>query len=299
MIVYGQRKVTTMIDNYLLEELASFAKNKTLAKTAEELSLSQPAITRGTQKLEDELGVKLFERTPNKISLNATGEFAAKKAAALLAANRDFAKSVQDFDRSQKEVTAAAAAPGPLIVLNQVQLDNVSIADSFIAPEQTKSALLNEQYTIVFSTQQLTGKDFASSFLGSEQLVANLNEFTPQASQTKVAFADLHGLTFLVLQDIGPWRKLIQEKIPDARFLYQTKRRDFDEIKNYSIFPYFTTNLTGFDKKRRLKDRVDRVPVPISDPEASMTFYANYLKKNAARVAPLVEKMQDVWAQAD
>ncbi len=55
-----------MIDNYLLEELVTFAETKTLAKTAQKLMVTQPTVTRGMQKLEDELGVKLFDRQPNK-----------------------------------------------------------------------------------------------------------------------------------------------------------------------------------------------------------------------------------------
>ena len=46
-----------MIDNYLLEELVTFAKYKTLAKTAAELNVTQPTVTRGMQKLEDELEI--------------------------------------------------------------------------------------------------------------------------------------------------------------------------------------------------------------------------------------------------
>lgn len=49
-----------MIDNYLLEELVAFNKYQTLAKTAKHLGLSQPAITRGTKKLEQELNLKLL-----------------------------------------------------------------------------------------------------------------------------------------------------------------------------------------------------------------------------------------------
>ena len=44
-----------MIDNYLLKELVTFASEKTLAKTAEKLNVTQPTVTRGMQKLEDEL----------------------------------------------------------------------------------------------------------------------------------------------------------------------------------------------------------------------------------------------------
>lgn len=46
-----------MIENYLLEELVTFARVGTLAKTADSLVLTQPAVTHSMKKLEDELGV--------------------------------------------------------------------------------------------------------------------------------------------------------------------------------------------------------------------------------------------------
>ena len=108
-----------MIDNQLLEELVVFAKTKTLAKTAEELHLTQPSVTRGMQRLEEELGVTLFDRQPNRIRLTATGELAAEKAVAVLAANRDLVRQVQAFAASQTVTRVAVTAPGPLGLLEQ------------------------------------------------------------------------------------------------------------------------------------------------------------------------------------
>ncbi len=69
-----------MIENYLLEELVTFKKYGTLAATAQHLLVTQPTITRGMQKLEDELGVQIFDRQPNRITLTKTGELAVKEA---------------------------------------------------------------------------------------------------------------------------------------------------------------------------------------------------------------------------
>lgn len=44
---------------------------------------------------------------------------------------------------------------------------------------------------------------------------------------------------------------------------------------------------------------VDRIPVKISDKDATMTFYANYLAKNKKRLLPLITSMQDIWEKAD
>ena len=62
-----------MIEIYLLEQLATFEECKTLSKAAEKLLVSQPALSRSMQKLEDKIGVRLFERSKNRIFLNKYG----------------------------------------------------------------------------------------------------------------------------------------------------------------------------------------------------------------------------------
>lgn len=288
-----------MIDNYLLEELVAFNKYKTLAQTADKLGLSQPAITRGTKKLEEELGLKIFVRTPNKIFLNKTGEFAAKKAEEVLKVNRNFAKEVKNFNLTQNVISIASTAPGPLLVASFVKDENLKINNKLIANHDIAQLLNEEQYSVIFTNQALKQKGIANSYLGQESLIVNLNEFTPLANQTKVKFSDLKGMSFIVWQEIGVWKDLIQKEIPDAKFLYQNERENFDEIRNYSIFPYFTTNLTKIDPNGRTEDMVDRMPVIIDDKAATMSFYANYLVKNKKQLLPLITSMQEIWSKAD
>lgn len=52
-----------MIEIHALEALVAFDDYRTLSSAAEHLHISQPALSRTMQKLEDELGVSLFERT--------------------------------------------------------------------------------------------------------------------------------------------------------------------------------------------------------------------------------------------
>ena len=89
-----------MIEIYLLEQLAAFAKCGTLSKAAEELLISQPALSRSMKKLEDELGVKLFVRENKKISLNETGKLAAALARSQVDQNREMINRIVEFDRS-------------------------------------------------------------------------------------------------------------------------------------------------------------------------------------------------------
>ena len=62
-----------MIELYVLRQFAAFAEAGTLSEAAEVLHLSQPALSRNMKKLEEDLGVILFERKKNKLELNQNG----------------------------------------------------------------------------------------------------------------------------------------------------------------------------------------------------------------------------------
>lgn len=59
-----------MIDINLWQELSLFEKYGTLSKVSEKLFISQPALSRSMNKLEEEIGVTIFIRSKNKIELN-------------------------------------------------------------------------------------------------------------------------------------------------------------------------------------------------------------------------------------
>ena len=58
----------------------SVCKNKSFIKASYELNISQPAISKAINQLEDDLGVKLFERVPKGISITEFGTLFVKHA---------------------------------------------------------------------------------------------------------------------------------------------------------------------------------------------------------------------------
>ena len=73
-----------MLELFQLEQLVAFADSGTLSKAAEHLHISQPTLTRAMQKLEDEFGVPLFQRSKNKLEFNENGALASDYARKLL-----------------------------------------------------------------------------------------------------------------------------------------------------------------------------------------------------------------------
>lgn len=88
-----------MIENFRIRVFRAVAHHLNFSRAAEELLLTQPAITQQIKALEDEFGVPLFDRGGGRIALTAGGK-------ALL----PFAEKMKDL--SDKAVTAVAEAFG-------------------------------------------------------------------------------------------------------------------------------------------------------------------------------------------
>jgi DNA-binding transcriptional LysR family regulator len=76
------------LENFRLKVFRTVAQHLSFRKAAEHLFLTQPAVTLQIKALEDDLGVRLFERAPKGVSLTPQGALLlgyAKKTAALVA----------------------------------------------------------------------------------------------------------------------------------------------------------------------------------------------------------------------
>ncbi|MCC4477575.1 LysR family transcriptional regulator [Limosilactobacillus reuteri] len=284
-----------MIENYLLEELVTFNQTKTLAKTAEKLMVTQPTITRGMQKLEEELGVTLFDRQPNKITLTKVGKLAAEQATNLLKANQDFITQIRNFAREQQIIKIGTTAPGPFVIAQLLTPDfSLEIDQKFVNQQDIKSDLINHRYSLIFNNQEIQTDQVESLFIGTENLSVHLDQFMLLASQQSVTFKDLRELSFIVLNDIGPWKKVIQDNIPDAKFLYQTQRDALAEITKFADFPSFTTNVTDL-VENHADANLNRVKLPISDEAAKMPFYVSYLKSQRSQLHNVLKRIVELW----
>lgn len=72
------------IDLRKLKQLVTAARLGSLSRAAEELHLSQPAISRNIGIVEEEMGVRIFNRTPQGVQLSEAGKVAIHEAEKLL-----------------------------------------------------------------------------------------------------------------------------------------------------------------------------------------------------------------------
>lgn len=284
-----------MIDPYLLEELVVFAEKGTLQATAETLMITQPSVTRGLKNLEDQLGVQLFNRKPQRILLNETGQLAVQEAKKVLESHKNFTKTIHQFSNSKADLKIGSTLPGPFYLLNKIKKDipqNLRVNQQVLLYDSEIVKQLEQyEYDLIISHEEILTEHIESIYLGTEKLSVNLDPFTYEANISNLYFKNLANMSFVVISEIGYWKNIIQNaQIENVKFLYQEDLDALREITNYANFPYFTTNLSHGQNTQN-----SRIHIPLSDASAQLDIYASYRSSEKQSFLKVIQTIQNSW----
>lgn len=261
-----------MIELYELRQLAAFADAGTLSAAAETLHLSQPALSRNMKKLEDELGITLFERKKNKLELNKNGKYALELTKKLLDDADSFSSKVRDFDRKNHTIALGVCAPAPvwrLAPLISNVFPHMTLQTEIDDDQKLLTALENNIYQLIATHTEPDAKNYFYKECGKESLMFALPKNHRYARRKSLSFAEMNGENMLLMPDIGFWNFVRTDKMPDSRFLTQSDRFSFNELILTSSLPAFTSDLA--EKYSDVPH--NRVNIPISDDEATVIYY--------------------------
>lgn len=262
-----------MIETYLLEQFATFARCGTLLKASEDLHITQPTLSRSMRKLEEELGVSLFHRENSKLSLNGTGKIAAEYARKALAANQDMIDHVLAYDRSLRTVSIGSCSPFPINELMPTFQDHLSgktilteLADS---DERLLAGLKNHQYDMVVLHTLPSDKSFFCQRYMEEQIYISIAKDHPIAALPAVTFEQLRGIRIMVSGNIGFWMDICKRHLEESDLLVQGNVDALTDLVEASTLPFFNS-----DRMIQLGyDAPGRISVPISDEDAHATYW--------------------------
>ncbi|GAB7545137.1 LysR family transcriptional regulator [Cupriavidus sp. 8B] len=100
-----------------LAHLVALADVRHFARAAEQVHLSQPAFSRSIQSIENDLGIRLFDRVVGGVQPTPAGEFVIKRARALLFDARCLQRDVDLYRDGHLGDTAFGAGPFPAATL--------------------------------------------------------------------------------------------------------------------------------------------------------------------------------------
>lgn len=91
----------------------ALAEHRNFARAAKALHLSQPALTRSIQVLEERMGVLLFERKRSGVVPTDAGQITLRRAQAIVGQTNDLLREVGGIDRKDQEEIRISAGPYP------------------------------------------------------------------------------------------------------------------------------------------------------------------------------------------
>ena len=260
-----------MFELYQLEQLLAVAACGTLSNAAEQLHISQPALSRSMQRLEAELQVSLFARQKNKIELNENGRMAVDYARKIMEQSQDMISRIQAFDRSQRTILFGACAPAPLWEIPALLSDlypEMTISSEIRENDVLLQGLRDDVYQLIVLPFPVDEPGMICAKYGEEHLFFSLPPAHPLSGSKALYMKDLNGETMLLRNRLGFWRELTVRKMPDTRFLEQEDVA-FDELVKFSALPSFATDVV----LNRESNHVNRVNIPILDEEANVSYY--------------------------
>lgn len=283
-----------MIDINLWRELSVFEKCGTLSKAAEELFISQPALSRSMNRLEEELGVTIFTRSKNKITLNDNGKLAAGYAREIIRYEENAINAIRAFDTKNHTISIGSCAPIPLSELTEAATNlykgftiSSKIDDIEIILNNLKSGI----YDIGIFNQEVNDEELISFKTCSEKLYLMIDKSHSLAKKEGIFLSELNNCDILLYSEIGFWNELLKIKAPDANFLIQHDNNTFNTLLNTTSFPSFVTNKSIYAYRRKQSDY--KVMIPVLDKEATANYYSVILRKNCKKFANLFELVKN------
>lgn len=281
-----------MPDIYQLEHLISIAEHGTLSKAAEELHLSQSALSRSMQKLESELQVTLFERRKNKIELNRNGELAVDCARKVIAQMQDMTEKIRLFDRNSRTISVGSCAPAPLLdaipALSNLYAD-MTISSEMKEQDKLLQGLRDGIYQLIITSFPVDEAGVSCRAYGEERLFFSLSPGHALSGEKGLYFADLDGENILLYTKIGFWHDIPVSKMPSAHFFLQDDDYAYCELVNASALPSFTSDIMI----KRYGKPSNRIIMPILDEEAHVCYFLSCLSKEKNKLAAFFRRIEN------
>lgn len=281
-----------MIEIYILQQLVAYADCGTLSAAAEKLHTSQPSMTRSMKKLEDELGVVLFERSKNHLRLNETGQKAAEYARRALEANQEFTEKVRQFDRSLHTLSVGYCAPVPQEVFAPI-LNSIFAGMTVSADMKDDSTFLDDLengiYQLAVTHFKPDDDCFYAKKCGEETLLVSVLPSDPLTFYPEIYLKDLDGLSILLLSNNGFWSNMHRAKTPNTKYLPQIDRSSFADIAENSPYPVFASDYYI----RRDVCVPGRIDIPLVDKECHTEYYLVCLKSEQRKFKKLFDSVHE------
>ena len=206
------------MDSRQLRQALAVLESGSLGKAAAKLHISQPSLTKGIRRLEDELGVELFDRSRSGMRPTAFGECLRAHAQSIGVGIEQALSEIAALKGGTEGWLSVAAPP----ILASTFLTNVVLK---VIEEKPKlqirlatqgidftSSLLSGEFDLVVNvlSEELGALDLQQKFLFDDHLVVVTNLKHPLASAKRISLRQLYPYSWILPERGNPHRIRIE-----------------------------------------------------------------------------------------
>ena len=276
-----------------LSYIVAVDKHKNFGAAAQSCSVTQPTLSMQIQKLEEELGVLLFDRSEQPIKTTKIGMQLIKQAKTILKETQSFLDTVSEEKNEAKGEIRIGVIPTiapylmPLFIHDFMAANpNLKVIVEELQTTQVLQKLDDAQLDLGILVTPIEKESLKTEPLFYEPFLAYVSEKSPLAKSSKLDQKDLNSSDLWMLTDGHCFREqslLIcknRKKHSDLNkhLLFEsasleTLKKMIDQDTGFTLLPYLAT--TDVKNPRQLKEFVSPVPTR----EVSL-IYNSYFRKN-------------------
>lgn len=283
------------MDISYLSEFLSLSELLNYSKTAETLRMSQPALSNHIQALEDELGVKLFERTKRKVALTQEGRLLTNDAQKILKLFEDMHRFNQRELIENHVVTVGGFLENPEVLgMLAMRIRDFAASEGLsikllcdydpvnVLSQKLLDRKLNFLVAYENSLDSFTDSRIASVPFHRDPFAVVVNQQNPLANRTSVTLGELRDLRFIKLAnpvfDSG-WKQITtacerQGFTPQFHSVYIDSLYDCPFI-DIDVNKCFIFANGGFSGGMPFRAQQDLAVIPIADEGFSISLFYN------------------------
>ncbi len=287
-----------------LTYIVAVDKYKNFGQAAESCSITQPTLSMQIQKLEEELGVQIFDRSHQPVKTTKIGAALVTQARVILTESQHFHEIIQDNNGEVKGEVTVGVIPTlapyllPLFLKKfSVKHPSLQIHVEELQTEQILERLKASSLDVGLLVTPIEDPNLESAPIFYEPFMVYASEKSPLYGKAKVSQTDLNSNELWLLSEGHCFRDQslticrnrkrttdINRNIKLESGSLETLRRMVDQETGFTLLPFLAAQ--DVDNKKQLKE----FSAPVPTREVSLIYNAHF--KREAFKESLIETIQ-------
>lgn len=256
------------------------AETGSLTKAAETLHVSQPAMSAMLKKFEEELNVELFDRSPNRIFLNQTGEIALVHINHILQNVEQMKTDLLNAAQQNLTLRIAFCDPGVrwfTVPRFTVAYPEIQIKDELYDGTEAAKLLSDRVYDLIVTPEKVQSPGIESQPFLPDQVFLSVPVESKLAGLESVSLREIPEQPLLYPQIGGHFLTQIETIITQNGLPITLVKNECNITQHLIRTTNFLATISTLSRDLR-NDGTHRTLIPLSDPELKVMYYVSFLK---------------------